>query len=75
MSKIGDGSLIKSGALGGCVRGMTFCRHGAYFAQRSQSGFPFSRDRAGALAKARAGEIPQRAIVGRRFRYGKGGRR
>lgn len=74
MKKASSGGFIGSANGGGFIAGQVCCRHGSSHAQRTARVIGRWRQRDSLAVPAR-GWIPERTVVGRRFRYGKGGRR
>lgn len=73
MSKaVSSGFEFMSG--GGYVAGLVVCRHGSGHAQRAFGALGRRRHQ-GVLAGSGRSWVPERTLVGRRYRYGKGGRR
>lgn len=75
MSKIGRSGFNVRAEVDISISRTTACRHHAGVVQRSMHGCASKhlfRDLAG---KRLALGTPERAVIGRRFRYGKGGRR
>jgi hypothetical protein len=74
MSKNHSGGISSRGSCGGYVGGPVFCSRGATLPQRVCA-FSATRRRTGGVIAAANGWTPERTLFGRRFRYGKGGRR
>jgi len=74
MSKNHFGALLFRNSCGGYAGGWMFCSQGASRRQRA-SPFSASRRQAGGVIASANGWTPERTLTGRRFRYGKGGRR